>query len=95
MTSCFQRGVEGGQPHFPGAREWLAPSERSAPFHRSGPAGRETVLDPERQTSLDEVLAMLELPARRFQAELGAGRAAEVIDLVGLPSGGLSGASTG
>ena len=70
-------------------------SERSAPFHRGGPAGRETVLDPKRETSLDEVLATLELPARRFQAELGAGRAAEVIDLVGLPSGGLSGASTG
>src|SRR5271165_5588443 len=39
------------------------------------------ILDPERETSLDEVLATLELPARRFQAELGSGRAAEVIDL--------------
>jgi hypothetical protein len=39
------------------------------------------VLDPERETSLDEVLATLELPARWFQAELGTGRAAEVIDL--------------
>jgi hypothetical protein len=39
------------------------------------------VLDPERQTSLDEVLATLELPTQRFQAELGTGRAAEVIDL--------------
>ena len=29
------------------------------------------ILDPERETSLDEVLATLELPARRFQAELG------------------------
>jgi hypothetical protein len=39
------------------------------------------VLDPERETSLDEVLATLELPVRRFQAQLGSGRAAEVIDL--------------
>ena len=39
------------------------------------------VLDPERETTLDEVLATLELPAQRFWAELGAGRAAEVIDL--------------
>ncbi len=39
------------------------------------------ILDPERETSLDEVFATLELPARRFQAELGTGRAAEVIDL--------------
>ena len=39
------------------------------------------ILNPERETSLDEVLAALELPARRFQAELGTGGAAEVIDL--------------
>ena len=39
------------------------------------------ILDPERETSLDEVFATLELPARRFLAELGLGRAAEVIDL--------------
>ena len=39
------------------------------------------ILDPERQTSLDEVLGTLELPAGRFEAQLGAGRAAEVIDL--------------
>jgi hypothetical protein len=39
------------------------------------------VLDHERETSLDEVLATPELPARRFQAALGIGRAAEVIDL--------------
>jgi len=39
------------------------------------------ILDPERETSLDEVFATLELPARRFQAELGTGRAAEVMDL--------------
>ena len=39
------------------------------------------VLDPERETTLDEVLATLELPCRRFRAELGSGRAAEVIDL--------------
>ena len=30
-------------------------------------------LDPERETSLDEMLATLELPARRFLAQLGAG----------------------
>ena len=29
------------------------------------------ILDPERETSLDEVFATLELPARRFQAQLG------------------------
>ena len=40
------------------------------------------ILDPERETSLDEVLATLELPARRFQAQLGSGRVAEVIDLI-------------
>ena len=39
------------------------------------------ILDPERETSLDEVFATLELPARRFQAQLGTGRATEVIDL--------------
>jgi len=39
------------------------------------------ILDPERETSLDEGLAALELPARRFQAELGTGGAAQVIDL--------------
>ncbi len=39
------------------------------------------ILDPERETSLDQLLATLELPARRFQAELGTGRAAEVVDL--------------
>jgi hypothetical protein len=39
------------------------------------------ILDPERETSLDEVLATLELPIQRFHAELGEGRAAEVLDL--------------
>jgi len=39
------------------------------------------ILDPERETSLDEVLATLELPVQRFQAQLGMDRAAEVIDL--------------
>jgi hypothetical protein len=39
------------------------------------------VLDHERETSLDEVLAALELPTRRFQAELGRGGSTEVIDL--------------
>ncbi len=39
------------------------------------------VLDAERDTSLGEVLATLELPCPRFQAELAAGNAAEVIDL--------------
>jgi Glycosyl transferase 4-like domain len=38
-------------------------------------------LDPERETSLDEVLATLELHAGRFQADLGTGKAAEVVDL--------------
>jgi len=39
------------------------------------------ILDPERETSLDEVLATLELPAGRFQAGLGRGGVAEVVDL--------------
>ena len=39
------------------------------------------ILNFERETSLDEVLAALELPLRRFQAQLGTGRTAEVIDL--------------
>ena len=39
------------------------------------------ILDPERETALDEVIATLELPGRRFQAELRTGGAAEVIDL--------------
>jgi len=39
------------------------------------------ILDPERETSLDQVLGTLELPARRFQAELRPGGSAEVIDL--------------
>jgi len=38
-------------------------------------------LNPERETSLDEGLAALELPARRFQAEPRTSGAAEVIDL--------------
>jgi hypothetical protein len=45
------------------------------------PGAHEGILDPERKTSLEEVLAALELPVRRFQAELRMGRAAEVIDL--------------
>jgi Glycosyl transferase 4-like domain len=40
------------------------------------------ILDPERETSLDQVLGTVELSAKRFQAELGTGRAAEVVDLV-------------
>jgi hypothetical protein len=39
------------------------------------------VLDYQNEASLDEVLAGLGLPARRFQAELGRGGTAEVIDL--------------
>ncbi len=39
------------------------------------------ILDPERETSLDEVLAALELPVQRFQAKLRPGGSAEVIDL--------------
>ncbi len=39
------------------------------------------ILDPERETSVDEVFATVELPAQRFQAELGMGRSVEVIDL--------------
>ena len=39
------------------------------------------ILDTERETSLDEVLATLELPIQRFQAEMGTGRTAEVLDL--------------
>ena len=39
------------------------------------------ILDSERETSVDEVFATVELPAQRFQAELGMGRAAEVIEL--------------
>jgi glycosyltransferase involved in cell wall biosynthesis len=39
------------------------------------------VLDYERETSLDEVLATLGLPTQRFGAELGGGRSADVIDL--------------
>jgi hypothetical protein len=39
------------------------------------------ILDPERETSLDEVLATLALPAGRFPAQLGRGRVAEVVDL--------------
>jgi glycosyltransferase involved in cell wall biosynthesis len=39
------------------------------------------ILDPEREMSLDEVLANLELPVQRFQAELRSGGRAEVIDV--------------
>ncbi len=39
------------------------------------------ILDPERETTLDEVLATLELPSQRFRAELATGKPAEVIDL--------------
>ncbi len=37
------------------------------------------ILDPEGESSLDELLATLELPAGRFQAQLGPGRAAQVV----------------
>jgi len=37
------------------------------------------ILDPERETSLDEVLATQELPVQRFQAELRPGGSAEVL----------------
>ncbi len=39
------------------------------------------ILDPERETTLDEVLATLELPCQRFEAEMATGSPAEVIDL--------------
>src|SRR5271157_3967560 len=39
------------------------------------------ILDPERETSLHEVLATLGLPAGRFQARLGRGGVAEVVEL--------------
>src|SRR6516165_5148360 len=39
------------------------------------------VLDYERGTTLDEVLATLGLPAQTFVAELGGGRSADAIDL--------------
>jgi glycosyltransferase involved in cell wall biosynthesis len=39
------------------------------------------VLDYERETMLDEVLAGLDLPSQRFRADLGHGGSAEVIDL--------------
>ena len=39
------------------------------------------ILDPERERALEEVLTALELPGRRFQAELRMGGSAEVIDL--------------
>jgi len=42
---------------------------------------RQGFLDPERETSLDDVLTPSELPTFRFQAELRTGRVAEVIDL--------------
>jgi hypothetical protein len=42
---------------------------------------RQGFLNPERETSLDDVLTPLELPTRRVQAEMGTCRAAEVIDL--------------
>ena len=39
------------------------------------------ILDPERETTIDEVLATLELPCQQFRAEMASGRTAEVIDL--------------
>ena len=39
------------------------------------------VLDYERETTLDEVLAGLELPSQRFRADLGLAGLVEVIDL--------------
>src|SRR4051794_25342907 len=39
------------------------------------------VLDYERETTLDEVLAGLDLPSQRFQADLGLAGSAQVIDL--------------
>jgi len=43
------------------------------------PGSHDGILDPERETSLDGLLATLELPAGRFQAQLGPGRAAQVV----------------
>ncbi len=39
------------------------------------------ILDTERETTLDELLGALELPAQRFHAERKSGQAAEVLDL--------------
>jgi hypothetical protein len=39
------------------------------------------VLDYERETTLDEVLAGLDLPSQRFQADLGLAGSAEGVDL--------------
>jgi hypothetical protein len=55
------------------------------------------ILDPERETSLDEVLATMELPARRFQAHLGTGRAVVVVvdlDANGVPATVMATASS-
>ena len=43
------------------------------------PGAHDGDFDPERETALDEVLTALELPDRRFQAELRTGGSAEVI----------------
>ncbi len=47
---------------------------------RIAACSRRGILAPERETSLDEVLAALELPARRFQAELRGRGTAKLID---------------
>jgi len=63
---------------FSSIHYYLDPSSGAALCTRELLAGRGMdcrvlttgVLDPERETSLDEVLATLELSVRRFQAEL-------------------------
>ncbi len=44
-------------------------------------SGPNVALDHDRKTSLDDVLATVELSARRFHSELEGGRSAEVIDM--------------
>jgi hypothetical protein len=70
--------------HFASIHCYLDPSSGAALFARELLAGRGMdcrvlsagVLDPERETSLDELLATLEPPVRRFQAKLGRGESA-------------------
>jgi hypothetical protein len=45
------------------------------------PGATPGALDYERETTLDEVLAGLDLPSQRFKADLGVAASAEVIDL--------------
>ncbi len=83
-----------GSPGVKTSRTWMAPesalAQRGSGCFHAARIGSDFslsplttgILDPEREMSIDEVFATLELPVQRYQAELRPGGSAEVIDRI-------------